>query len=132
MHGFERWLPEIEDFSKRWNVAAFAVFGSVLREDFNENSDVDVLLTPGPEARWSALMAFECARARSMLLAGAALGFALPGRLGLEIRATVEGGLAILDKIALARADVFRHRPMLGKADWVRMVARAALKKAPR
>jgi predicted nucleotidyltransferase len=55
MHGFERWLPEIEDFSKRWNVAAFAVFGSVLREDFNENSDVDVLLTPGPEARWSAL-----------------------------------------------------------------------------
>jgi squalene synthase HpnC len=84
------------------------------------------------DARWSALMAFECARARSMLLAGAALGFALPGRLGLEIRATVEGGLAILDKIALARADVFRHRPMLGKADWVRMVARAALKKAPR
>ena len=24
----DRWLPQIEEFSKRWNVAAFAVFGS--------------------------------------------------------------------------------------------------------
>lgn len=84
------------------------------------------------DERWSSLMDFECARARRMLLGGAPLGLALPGRLGLEIRATVEGGLAILDRIGTARADVFRHRPVLGKADWMRMVARAALKKAPR
>ena len=84
------------------------------------------------DARWVALMGFECERARAMLLEGSPLGFALPGRLGLEIRATVEGGLAILDRIGLARADVFRHRPVLGKTDWMRMVARAALRKAPR
>ncbi len=82
--------------------------------------------------RWRALMAFECARARSMLIEGSALGFTLPGRLGLEIRATVEGGLAILDKIGDVRADVFRHRPVLGKPDWMRMVARAALRMKPR
>jgi squalene synthase HpnC len=84
------------------------------------------------DERWSTLMAFECERARAMLLEGSPLGFTLPGRLGLEIRATVEGGLAILDRIGAARGDVFRHRPVLGKADWMRMVARAALKKAPR
>jgi phytoene/squalene synthetase len=84
------------------------------------------------DERWRALLAFECARARSMLLEGSPLGFTLPGRLGLEIRATVEGGLAILDKIGAARADVFRHRPVLGKPDWARMVVRAALRKAPR
>ena len=82
--------------------------------------------------RWTALMEFECARARGMLLAGSPLGFALPGRLGLEIRATVEGGLAILDRIGASRADVFRHRPVLGKADWMRMVARAAFRMTPR
>ena len=48
-------MPEIEEFSRRWNVSAFAVFGSILREDFNTDSDVDVLLTPGPEARWTLL-----------------------------------------------------------------------------
>ncbi len=84
------------------------------------------------DARWTQLMAFECERSRAMLLEGSPLGFALPGRLGLEIRAIVEGGLAILDRIGTAQADVFRHRPVLGKADWMRMVARAVLKKAPR
>jgi phytoene synthase len=84
------------------------------------------------DERWVALMDFECARARAMLLSGAPLGFGLPGRLGLEIRATVEGGLAILDKIGAARADVFRHRPVLRRPDWLRMVARAALRMTPR
>jgi uncharacterized protein len=40
-------LPEekIAAFCEKWNVAEFAVFGSVLRDDFRSNSDVDVLLT---------------------------------------------------------------------------------------
>ena len=43
--------------------------------------------------RWRALMAFECERARAMLLRRARRsGRALPGRLGLEIRAIVAGG----------------------------------------
>ena len=77
------------------------------------------------DTRWQALMAFECARARRMLLSGAPLGRSLPGRLGLEIRAVVAGGAAILDKIEAVQGDVFRHRPVLRKVDWVRILARA-------
>lgn len=84
------------------------------------------------DERWSALMAFECARARAMLVEGAPLGRALPGRLGLEIRATIHGGLAILDRIDAARGDVFRHRPVLDKAAWLQILWRTLIRKAPR
>ena len=77
------------------------------------------------DAPWRALMAFECERARGMLRSGAPLGRSLPGRLGLEIRATVQGGLAILDKIDAASGDVFRNRPVLGAFDWIKIVVRA-------
>jgi uncharacterized protein len=43
----------IEDFCRRWRVAEFALFGSVLREDFRPDSDVDVLVTFEPDAPWS-------------------------------------------------------------------------------
>ena len=48
-------LPQkkLADFCKRWKVTELALFGSVLREDFNPESDVDVLVTFGEEARWS-------------------------------------------------------------------------------
>ena len=78
------------------------------------------------DERWKSLMAFESQRARDLLRSGAPLGRSLPGRLGLEIRATVQGGMAILDKIDAVRGDVFRHRPKLGKLDWIRIIARAA------
>jgi squalene synthase HpnC len=74
---------------------------------------------------WRELMRFECERARAMIGEGAPLGFALPGRMGLEIRATVAGGAAILDKIDAAGGDVFRHRPKLTKLDWARILAKA-------
>jgi len=80
------------------------------------------------DERWAALMAFECARTRAMMLEGAPLGHALPGRLGLEIRATIAGGLAILDKIEAARGDVFRKRPRLGAIDWIAILVRATFK----
>jgi predicted nucleotidyltransferase len=48
-------LPDekIAEFCRKWNVTEFALFGSVLREDFRTDSDVDVLLTWAPEARIS-------------------------------------------------------------------------------
>jgi phytoene synthase len=63
-----------------------------------------------------------------MMLEGAPLGRVLPGRLGLEIRATIAGGLAILDKIEAARGDVFRRRPQLGTIDWIAILVRATIK----
>ena len=41
----------IEAFCFKWNVTEFALFGSVLREDFGPKSDVDVLITFAPGAR---------------------------------------------------------------------------------
>lgn len=45
---------KIVDFCQRWKITEFALFGSVLRDDFRpESSDVDVLVTFAPEARYS-------------------------------------------------------------------------------
>ena len=48
-------LPEaeIQSFCRRWQIVEFSLFGSVLREDFRPDSDVDVLVTFAPGARWS-------------------------------------------------------------------------------
>jgi predicted nucleotidyltransferase len=35
----------IEEFCMKWNITEFALFGSVLRDDFNPDSDIDVLVT---------------------------------------------------------------------------------------
>lgn len=76
-------------------------------------------------ANWAALMDFQIDRARDMMLAGAPLVRALPGRLGWEIRLTVQGGLRILDRLRRHRGDVWRHRPKLGPWDWLVMLARS-------
>jgi uncharacterized protein len=41
----------IGEFCRKWKITEFALFGSVLRDDFRPDSDVDVLLTFAPEAR---------------------------------------------------------------------------------
>jgi squalene synthase HpnC len=78
-------------------------------------------VTPG----WSALMDFEIDRARALMRRGAPLVHALPGRLGWEIRLTVQGGLRILERIQRVRGDVFNHRPTLGFRDWLAIAGRA-------
>ena len=74
---------------------------------------------------WHALMAFQVERTRALMLSGAPLGASLPGRVGLEIRATVQGGLRILERIEQADFDVFRRRPVLRWFDWPLVAARA-------
>ncbi|MBV8032238.1 MAG: squalene synthase HpnC [Betaproteobacteria bacterium] len=78
------------------------------------------------DAAWKALLGFQVQRTRELMLSGAELGRELPGRIGLEIRATVQGGLRILEKIERAGYDVFRRRPVLGAFDWPLVLARAA------
>ncbi len=77
------------------------------------------------DARWQALMAFEVHRARTLMLDGAPLARALPGRIGWELRLVVLGGLRILERIEAVGHDVFRHRPQLGGGDWLRLGWRA-------
>jgi squalene synthase HpnC len=77
------------------------------------------------DGNWRALMRFQVDRARDLMLSGAPLGRDLPGRIGLEIRAIVAGGLRIADKIAAVDYDVFRRRPVLTAFDWPLLLARA-------
>jgi phytoene synthase len=74
---------------------------------------------------WRALLAFQTQRTRELMLSGASLGRSLPGRIGLEIRATVQGGLRILDKIEAAGYDIFRRRPVLRSLDWPALLLKA-------
>jgi predicted nucleotidyltransferase len=45
-------MDEIRAFCAKWQIVEFALFGSVLRDDFRLDSDVDVLVTFAPEAHW--------------------------------------------------------------------------------
>lgn len=44
-------LEAIASFCKRWNVKELALFGSVLRDDFRPDSDIDVLASFRPGCR---------------------------------------------------------------------------------
>lgn len=48
-------IPEekIAGFCLRWKIIEFALFGSVLRDDFTSNSDIDVLVTFAQDTRWT-------------------------------------------------------------------------------
>jgi len=74
---------------------------------------------------WTALLAERCAQARALLHCGAPLAGRLPGRIGLELRLVVQGGLRILQRIDACRGDVFRRRPTLGARDWPILLWRA-------
>lgn len=42
---------QIEAFCKKWKIVEFSLFGSVLRDDFGPDSDVDVLVKFAPGDR---------------------------------------------------------------------------------
>ena len=44
----------IADFCRRWQVTELCLFGSVLRDDFHPDSDIDVLVRFAPQARHNA------------------------------------------------------------------------------
>lgn len=50
-------LPQkqLAAFCRRWMIAEMAFLGSVLRDDFDSNSDLDILVKFKPAANWSLL-----------------------------------------------------------------------------
>jgi len=76
-------------------------------------------------SNWRDLMQLQIDRTRQMLRAGAPLGRALPGRIGLELRMIVMGGTRILEKLQASDGDAFGHRPVLKAPDWVIMLYRS-------
>lgn len=42
---------KIAEFCKKWKIREFALFGSVLRDDFRPNSDIDVIVDFEPDTK---------------------------------------------------------------------------------
>lgn len=44
---------QIAVFCQKWKITEFSLFGSVLRDDFRPDSDIDVLVSFVEDAKWS-------------------------------------------------------------------------------
>jgi predicted nucleotidyltransferase len=44
-------MPEITQFCQHWQIIELALFGSILKEEFRDDSDIDLLLDFSPEAQ---------------------------------------------------------------------------------
>jgi len=113
-------------------------FWQDLAQDYDENQRIYLpqdemaacgvsethLIERRSDAALRKLLDIQIARSRELIMSGAALGARLKGRLGLEIRATINGGVCVLN--ALARRDNQFIRPRLRRRDWLRIFWQAA------
>lgn len=84
-------------FCRRWKINEFALFGSVLRDDFGADSDIDVLVRFAPEATWSL---FDFARMEG------------------ELREIFDRDVDLIERAAVERSqNHFRRRSVLDNAE---------------
>jgi predicted nucleotidyltransferase len=50
---FDGAMPWLRDLSRRWRICELALFGSVIRDDFKPDSDIDILVSFEEDARWT-------------------------------------------------------------------------------
>lgn len=74
---------------------------------------------------WYSLMQSQVQQARELLISGQDLGRQIPGRIGLELRMVIQGGLRILEKLDNVKYDVFYNRPVIKKSDWLTIFFRS-------
>ncbi|MEY4651803.1 MAG: hypothetical protein RI884_384 [Pseudomonadota bacterium] len=80
-------------------------------------------LDPARPADWArdtrgpGLVRAQVAWARALMERGAGIALRVPGRAGWELRAVVQGGLRILDKIEAGGFDSLKRRPRITAAD---------------
>lgn len=76
---------------------------------------------------WHALINAQIDRIDAFIREGKALGSALAGRMGFEIRLTIAGGTAVLAKLRRTNEQGFIGGERLDVRDWLRLVPRALL-----
>ena len=74
---------------------------------------------------WQTMMREQVEQARELLLTGIPLTRRLPGRIGLELRMVIHGGLRILERLDALHYDMFQRRPTLNKKDWALLLWRS-------
>ena len=52
MHGIDLDSLAIREFRAKWKVRELGVFGSILRDDFRPDSDIDFLIEFQPDSEW--------------------------------------------------------------------------------
>ena len=52
-HGIDISENKLTELCRKWKVTELSLFGSILRDDFGPDSDIDVLVVFQPEAPWS-------------------------------------------------------------------------------
>ncbi|MCK9687188.1 squalene synthase HpnC [Scleromatobacter humisilvae] len=105
-------VPRGRDYVPRSDAAAHAT------------TPADCLRAPHADAS-RALVRALCAWARELMLEGAPIALAVPGRVGWELRFVVQGGLRILAKIEAMNFASFARRPRLHAADHLLIGVRA-------
>ncbi len=60
----------IADFCRKWKIVELSLFGSVLRDDFGDASDIDVLVAFADDAQWDYFDWPEMTRELSSIFAG--------------------------------------------------------------
>ncbi len=93
---------EMDAFCRRWGVTEIALFGSVLRDDFRGDSDLDVLLTLSQESR-PGLFDWERMRAELSRLFGRRID--LVNRASLEVSRGVRRKREIADSARVIYAS---------------------------
>ena len=86
---------------------------------------LDSLAKDGNTTATRALIAELCGWARDLMWQGAPLVHRVPGRFGWELRAVVQGGLHVLDKIEAGGWNTLTTRPTVGRRDLPRLAWRA-------
>lgn len=76
------------------------------------------------DVQWQHLMQQQIQYARHLLNSGKPLAKRLPGRIGIELRMIILGGLRILERLDQVQYNVFTARPKLGKTDWLLLSSR--------
>lgn len=91
----------VAEFCRRWQITEMALFGSVLREDFQPDSDVDVLVRFADDARHTL---FDMVRMREELRGVLGREVDLVSRRGIESSRNALRRKAILDSAEVVYA----------------------------
>jgi squalene synthase HpnC len=103
-----------QDFTRDGpNGRVYAPASDLARQDLTPEDLLNCRDSPAARA----LIADLCAWAEAMMREGAPLVRQIPGRAGWELRAVVQGGLRILEKIKEMRYASLMHRPALTASD---------------
>ncbi len=87
--------PDLADFCRRHHIRRLALFGSVLRNDFRPDSDVDILVEFAPEDTPGFFALYDMEQELSALLGGRKVDLRTPQDLSRYFRDEVISGAEV-------------------------------------